>query len=323
MVKVAKLQESAVATLAPNGESQLFAADDPVLPGHPRSMAFGDHRWDLSMLGLAANQVAGNAVLNFDRFLKPVVLGGSEGPSEPIRLSPIWLLRASVGYQQREALVEAAQHGPRNGWQLGDRRGLQELDQCAGCPSHLLGTLRTSAGGRSSALVRYEPSLPGSAGLALSPPPFQGLLEEFVAPAPLGDLEQLLGGAYWRRRPGRHMAGRLDKRARARDRARDRRRRQARAEGNHDPGRAIALRAVLRAYASRVDTLAEGADVVEGYFAPAQQQADERQFAEEERADSPWHARPAVTARQLGGGECEHDRVEKGHHKRPFDGHRI
>jgi hypothetical protein len=57
-------------------------------------MAFGDHRWDLSILGLAANQVAGNAVLNFDRFLKPVMLGGSDGPSEQIRLSPIWLLRA-------------------------------------------------------------------------------------------------------------------------------------------------------------------------------------------------------------------------------------
>jgi len=79
VVKVAKLQEPAVVTLPGSGESLLFAAEDPVLPGHPRSMAFGDHRWDLSILGLAANQVAGNAVLNFDRFLKPVVLGGSAG----------------------------------------------------------------------------------------------------------------------------------------------------------------------------------------------------------------------------------------------------
>jgi integrase len=94
VVKVAQLQEPAVVTLPPNGESLLFAADDPVLPGLPGSMAFGDHRWDLSILGLAANQVAGNAVLNFDRFLKPLVLGGSQGPSEQIRLSPIWLLRA-------------------------------------------------------------------------------------------------------------------------------------------------------------------------------------------------------------------------------------
>ena len=57
-------------------------------------MAFGDYRWDLSIVGLAANQVAGNAVLNFDRFLKPVVLGESDGPSEQIRLSLIWLVRA-------------------------------------------------------------------------------------------------------------------------------------------------------------------------------------------------------------------------------------
>ena len=94
MVNVAQLPEPAVVTLPPSGESLLFAQDDPVLPRHPGSMAFGDHRWDLSILGLAANQVAGNAVLNFDRFLKPVVLGGSERPSEQIRLSPIWHLRA-------------------------------------------------------------------------------------------------------------------------------------------------------------------------------------------------------------------------------------
>src|SRR5229473_2326098 len=94
VVKVAKLQETMVVALPANGESLLFALDDPVLPGRPRSMAFGDHRWDLSILGLAANQVAGHAVLNFDRFLKPVVLGGSDGLSEQVRLSPIWLLRA-------------------------------------------------------------------------------------------------------------------------------------------------------------------------------------------------------------------------------------
>jgi len=79
VVKVAKLQETMVVALPASGESVLFAPDDPVVPGRPGSMAFGDHRWDLSILGLAANQVAGNAVLNFDRFLKPVVLGGSAG----------------------------------------------------------------------------------------------------------------------------------------------------------------------------------------------------------------------------------------------------
>src|SRR6266567_6829503 len=93
-MRVAKLQEPAVAILPPSSESQLFAPDDPVLPGGPESMAFGDHRWDLSILGLAANQVAGSAVLNFDRFLKPIVLEGLEEVSAEIRLSPIWLVRA-------------------------------------------------------------------------------------------------------------------------------------------------------------------------------------------------------------------------------------
>jgi hypothetical protein len=94
VVKVAKLQEPAAAALHRSGESVLFAPDDPMWPGHPGSVVFADHRWDLSILGLAANQVAGTAVLNFDRFLKPVLLLGSEGPSERIRLSPIWLVRA-------------------------------------------------------------------------------------------------------------------------------------------------------------------------------------------------------------------------------------
>jgi hypothetical protein len=94
VVRVAKRQETRVVAPPASGKSLLFAPGDPVVPGHLRSMAFGDHRWDLSILGLAANQVAGSAVLNFDRFLKPVVLGGSEGPSEQIRLSPIWLVRA-------------------------------------------------------------------------------------------------------------------------------------------------------------------------------------------------------------------------------------
>src|ERR1051326_8822638 len=38
--------------------------------------------------------MAGHAVLNFDRFLKPVALNESHEGSEQTRLSPIWLLRA-------------------------------------------------------------------------------------------------------------------------------------------------------------------------------------------------------------------------------------
>ena len=94
MVKAAKLQEPASVAPPASGESLIFAPGDLVLPGHPGSMAFADHRWDLSILGLAANEVAGHAVLNFDRFLNPVLLGSPEGQSETIRVSPIWLLRA-------------------------------------------------------------------------------------------------------------------------------------------------------------------------------------------------------------------------------------
>ena len=70
-------------------DSLLFAPEDPVSPGHPHGPAFGDLRWDLSVLGLAANQSAGDAVLNFGRFLDPVLLG-----AEPVQLSPVWMLRA-------------------------------------------------------------------------------------------------------------------------------------------------------------------------------------------------------------------------------------
>lgn len=70
-------------------DSLLFAPDDPVSPGHPHGPSFGDLRWDLSVLGLAANQSAGDAVLNFGRFLDPVLLG-----AEPVHLSPVWMLRA-------------------------------------------------------------------------------------------------------------------------------------------------------------------------------------------------------------------------------------
>jgi hypothetical protein len=46
VVNVAQLQDPAVVRLPPSGESLLFAPDDPVLPGHPKRMAFSDHRWD-------------------------------------------------------------------------------------------------------------------------------------------------------------------------------------------------------------------------------------------------------------------------------------
>ena len=71
------------------GDSLLFGPEDPVSPGHPHGPAFGDLRWDLPVLGLAANQSAVGAVLNFGRFLEPVLLG-----AEPVQLSAVWMLRA-------------------------------------------------------------------------------------------------------------------------------------------------------------------------------------------------------------------------------------
>ena len=61
----------------------------PVSPSHPHGLTFGDLRWDRSVLGLAANQSAVGAVLNFARFLDPVLLG-----AEPVRLSAVWMLPA-------------------------------------------------------------------------------------------------------------------------------------------------------------------------------------------------------------------------------------
>jgi len=74
--------------------SLIFRADDLVLPGHPGGPLFGDLRWDLSILGLAANRSVGDAVLNFDRFLDPVPVGPAGGNVEAPRLAPAWLLRA-------------------------------------------------------------------------------------------------------------------------------------------------------------------------------------------------------------------------------------
>ncbi|MGA2930044.1 MAG: hypothetical protein ABSG43_29460, partial [Solirubrobacteraceae bacterium] len=76
-----------------SGDSLLFAADDPILPSHPASPVFGDLRWDLSILGLAANQPASDAVLNFGRFLAPCPGPATDDP-RPLRLAPAWLLRA-------------------------------------------------------------------------------------------------------------------------------------------------------------------------------------------------------------------------------------
>ncbi len=89
------VQASAVSALARGGEgSLLFAADDVVLPGHPGGPVFGDLRWDLSIRGLAANQLPSDAVLNFGRFLAPVGPGPVAGPAQPLRLAPAWLIRA-------------------------------------------------------------------------------------------------------------------------------------------------------------------------------------------------------------------------------------
>ncbi len=90
MVSVLARQASLVAPASWSGDSLLFAADDPVLPHHPGSPVFGDLRWDLSILGLAANQPPSDAVLNFGRFLAPV----GPGPARGLRLAPAWLLRA-------------------------------------------------------------------------------------------------------------------------------------------------------------------------------------------------------------------------------------
>jgi hypothetical protein len=94
VVSVPSRQVVPLAAPPQSGDSLLFAADDPVLPSHPGSPVFGELRWDLSGLGLAANQVAGDAVLNFGRFLDPVSLGPAGGPAGPLRLAPAWLLRA-------------------------------------------------------------------------------------------------------------------------------------------------------------------------------------------------------------------------------------
>lgn len=88
MVSVAR-REPVALPLPLSSDSLLFAPEDPVSPGHPEGPAFGELRWDLSVLGLAANQSAGDAVLNFGRFLDPVLLG-----AEPVQLSPVWMLRA-------------------------------------------------------------------------------------------------------------------------------------------------------------------------------------------------------------------------------------
>ena len=92
MVSVSAPQPSPVAPAPRSGDSLLFAADDPVLPSHRGGPVFGDLRWDLSILGLAANQTPSDAVLNFGRFLAPVGPGPAGRP--PLRLASAWLLRA-------------------------------------------------------------------------------------------------------------------------------------------------------------------------------------------------------------------------------------
>jgi len=94
VVSVLAAQASPVPAAPRREESLLFAADDAVLPSHPASPVFGDLRWDLSILGLAANQPASDAVVNFGRFLAPVCPRPAAGAAQRLRLAPAWLLRA-------------------------------------------------------------------------------------------------------------------------------------------------------------------------------------------------------------------------------------
>ena len=111
MVSVPSRQAVPLAAPPQSGDSLLFAADDPVLPSHPGSPVFGELRWDLSILGLAANQVPGDAVLNFGRFLDPVSLGPAGGPAGPLRLAPAWLLRAKEVLAILLAPTRRTRHG--------------------------------------------------------------------------------------------------------------------------------------------------------------------------------------------------------------------
>ena len=120
MVSVLAPQASPVAAPPRSGDSLLFAADDPVLPSHPGSPVFGDLRWDLSILGLAANQPASDAVLNFGRYLRPVCPGPR--PAQPPRLAPAWLLRAKEVLAILLAPTRRTSHRRIDVYQYGNRR---------------------------------------------------------------------------------------------------------------------------------------------------------------------------------------------------------
>lgn len=120
MVRGRRAQAPAVAELPPGGSSLVFADDDPVLPGHPHGPVFGDLRWDLSILGLPANRTVGNAVLNFDRFLDPILLGPEGGPAEPLRIASAWLLRAKEVVAILLAPSRHTSHGRIDAYRVGE-----------------------------------------------------------------------------------------------------------------------------------------------------------------------------------------------------------
>jgi hypothetical protein len=120
VVRGRRAQAAAVAELPPGGSSLVFADDDSVLPGHPDGPVFGDLRWDLSMLGLPANRTAGNAVLNFDRFLDPILLGPQGGPAEPLQIASAWLLRAKEVVAILLAPARHTSHGRIDAYRVGE-----------------------------------------------------------------------------------------------------------------------------------------------------------------------------------------------------------
>jgi hypothetical protein len=119
VVRGRRAHAEAVAALPPGGSSLVFADDDPVLPGHPHGAVFADLRWDLSVLGLPANQRAGNAVLNFDRYLDPIPLG-PDGLADALRIAPAWLLRAKEVAAILLAPARHTSHGPIDAYRVGE-----------------------------------------------------------------------------------------------------------------------------------------------------------------------------------------------------------
>lgn len=91
------------------GESRLFAPDDLVLPAHPKGPRFGELRWDLAGLGLAANQARTTAVLDFARYLTAPPI--PDAPNDSPSLAPAWLLRAKEVVAILVSPVRSTGHG--------------------------------------------------------------------------------------------------------------------------------------------------------------------------------------------------------------------